>query len=257
MRGFKAIVLLGLAAAVLATAMPAGVGHAAVHQWAELDWTLRGSATTATNDNGNITITTTGGSSGDPSPDNWVLTAPLPKLDGAKPMWMQFSFIDSQGSTGYGPRAYASAAHDNGETLIQGGALYGYSSYWVNYSRYEDGKWLPTSWHPLASRGAGGEHTFKVGLFGDGSVGMWFDGALVDRIVAGGAYPNLPVDGFTRAYLGMTGPVDTDFSVTYTGFTYGYSAIPEPTSIAIWSLIAVGFMAFGCSGRGRRRANTA
>lgn len=229
----KSLTIITIACALIAPAL-------AAHTWEGLDWTVRGIETTAANQmDGSILIQTTGGSSGDPGLDNWVLTAALPKLNSDNPMWMEFSFIDTQAAVnGFGARAYASANHDNGETLIQGGVYHGYADYIKNYSRYEDGSWKPTSWYFDALR-SNGEHSFKVGIFDDQSVGIWFDGVLVDRIyqdLNNPTYANLPLNGFTRAYLGMSGPADEVFAVTYTGFTYGYDVIPEPATLVLLGL---------------------
>jgi hypothetical protein len=226
--------ITGLCAILLV--VTAAAQPALAHEWEGLTWTFRGTTTATNQGDGSILIETVAKSSGDPGLDNWVLTAPLPKLEGANPMWMEFSFLDqTAGTYGDGPRAYASASHDNGETLIQGGVYTGYANYVLNYSRSEGGNWEPTTWY-FADLRSNAEHTFKVGVFHDGSVGLWFDGLLVDTIVAGD-YTNLPVDGFTRAYLGLTtSGSGQPASVVYTSFSYGYAPVPEPATMTLLGL---------------------
>lgn len=220
---------------VVATVLSLTAGSlGATIDWKGFTWTLRGDTSAVVNLDGSLTLTTTGSSSGDPGNDNWVATASMP----SSTQWMRFSFIDSEGGAGFGPRAYASSSNFNGvgEILLQGGVYSGYPNYWTNYSAWVDSAWKNTNWAGFGSpRQAGSHHSVLMGNFADNKTRIVYDGIV--RNTSDGSDPNSALyyrpNFFNRAYLGMTGSPGETFSVTYTDFDTGVDPVPEPFTLGL------------------------
>ncbi|OHB49843.1 MAG: hypothetical protein A2Y10_09465 [Planctomycetes bacterium GWF2_41_51] len=220
----KKLIILCLMAAGLVISSQA---KAITIEWKGLEWTMRGSASATIREGDSLEISVIPGSSNDPSPDNWVLTTPLPITT----QWVEFSFIDTTGAGGLTvPRAYVDTSHDGGSTLIQGGGYSGYSTAYINYHWYKNG-WLINEWINLGTRTENSEHTFKVGRRPDGSIDLYYDGVLKANVT------DINPPFFGRAYLGIQAEGTGTAFGTYTNFSYGDTYIPEPATM---TLLAIG-----------------
>lgn len=226
----KTVCLVSVAIALLS--MFVGNGASAV-TWEGLTWSTRGASTTAVVDgNGWLDVTVTGGQSGDPSPDNWAVTALLPSdMIQANAPWVKFTIVDtatSSSSTVGGPRAYIDTDQNPQETMLQGGMYQGYSNYWMNHNAYSYplDDWTANDWWGTSSNTrVGGDHTVMFGMTTTGAVNMLWDGVVRMSI---GPDPNF--DKFERAYLGVS-VASGSFTGTYKSFEYGIGYVPEPSSI--------------------------
>jgi hypothetical protein len=238
---------------VMALMLASGIASATTIAWKGLTWTMYGANTTAVvNGNGGLDITVLGGQSGDPEPDNWVLHSLLPaNLTQANAPWVEFKIQDTyagDASIG-GPRGFVDTDINSWttETMLQGGVLAGYSTYYLNHNVWkETGGWVANDWYKGPTRTAG-EHTVKFGMRTDGNVDMWFDGVLGQTIAAS---PDETF--FKRMYLGVDTASGTTFTATYNDLQWGTGYVaPEPGTLTLLGL--AGLTALACVWRRRRR----
>ncbi len=229
----KRIVIIGfIIAALLATAAPGAFADTVT--WKDLTWTIRGVANSAVvNEDGSLAISVVGGSSGNPSPDNWAVYT---KPSGA--MWMQFTFTDPGGD--YSPRAYSSGhIVGGGEMLMQGGALApDFTPTYTNMHVWTT-DWVFGDWNmPYVNRPAG-DHTFKVGLGSNGEVDFFYDGSLVEAYRIGQTYGgqtfNWKSDYLNIAYLGVDTALGASGTIIYKDFQWGteYQPVPLPGTLLL------------------------
>lgn len=192
--------------------------------WKGLDWDIRGASTTATvNANGELDVFVKSNETSQ-KPDNWNVRAWLPSdLVQANKPWVEFTFRDTGGGTTGGPRAYLDtwfidSSQENQETLFQGGIYDGYASYFTSASTYTASTGFDTVWgYPADSRSAGSEHTFKVGMYANGSVDVLFNDTFIQ-----GFGPDPKFEFFESAFLGINTNDETNgLTGTYTDFKWG------------------------------------
>ncbi len=236
----KRILTIGfIIAALLATAAPGA--FATTVDWKGLTWTIRGAANSAVVDGGYLAISVVGGSSGDPSPDNWAVYA---KPAGA--MWMEFTFTDPGGASS--PRAYASGhIVGGGEMLMQGGVRAPtFPTTYTNMNvALSDTNWPLNNWNqPYLGRPLA-DHTFKVGLGSNGEVDFFYDGNLVEAYRIGQSYFDkdsgtmVPFtwqsDYLNIAYLGVRAAENQTGTIIYKDFQWGteYQPVPLPGTLVL------------------------
>ncbi len=235
----KRIITIGfIIAALLAAAAPAAFAIT----WKGLDWTVRGGANSAVVDgNDYLAITVLGGSSADPTPDNWAVYA----KPSTSCMWMEFTFTDPGGD--YGPRAYSSGKIiGGGEMLMQGGVrppTFPDATY-TNLNVYTSA-WVFNNWNQPYSNRTPGDHTFKVGLGANGEVDFFYDGILVEAYRIGQSYYDAGSDTYVPftwqsdylniAYLGVRAALNESATIIYKDFQWGteYQPVPLPGTLLL------------------------